>query len=118
MTTLFDPFPREAVSWRAQSLSKLGDKAMALAYIDARDVMNRLDEVCGSHGWQDRYTETASGRVICTIEILCDIPNSEPQWIAKSDGAGSTDVEGDKGSGSSASHHVVVRVQGRALKFS
>ena len=106
MTTLFDPFPREAVSWRAQSLSKLGDKAMALAYIDARDVMNRLDDVCGPFGWQDSYTETASGRVICTIQI------KDPewgQWTAKSDGAGSTDVEGDKGGISDAFKRAAVK---------
>jgi hypothetical protein len=39
-------FPRDVVSWRAQTVSKNGDKALALAYIDARDVMRRLDDVC------------------------------------------------------------------------
>ena len=109
MTTLFDPFPREAVSWRAQSLSKLGDKAMALAYIDARDVMNRLDEVCGPHGWQDSYVETASGRVICTLSIADMDNQGKTVWIAKSDGAGSTDVEGDKGGISDAFKRAAVK---------
>lgn len=109
MTTLFDPFPREAVSWRAQSLSKLGDKAMALAYIDARDVMNRLDEVCGPLGWQDSYVETASGRVICTLSIADMDNQGKTVWIAKSDGAGSTDVEGDKGGISDAFKRAAVK---------
>lgn len=106
--TMFDklkaPFPPEAVSWRAQSLTKDGSKAMALCYIDARDVMGRLDDVCGPDGWQDRYTETAKGRLICTIEILCG-----DQWISKSDGAGDTDVEGEKGAISDAFKRCAVK---------
>ncbi len=98
------PFPPEAISWRAQSLTGDGKKAMALCYIDARDVMGRLDEVCTPAGWQDRYAETAKGRLIGTIEILCD-----GVWIAKSDGAGDTDVEGEKGAISDAFKRTAVK---------
>jgi hypothetical protein len=98
------PFPKEAISWRAQSLREDGSKAMALAYIDARDVMRRLDEVCGPASWQDSYTETASGRVLCTLSILCD-----GQWVSKTDGAGNTDVEGDKGGISDAFKRAAVK---------
>src|SRR3546814_6731225 len=66
-TALSKPFPPSAVSWRSQSLTKDGTKALALAYIDARDVMRRLDDVCGPAGWQDSYAETGKGRLICTI---------------------------------------------------
>lgn len=97
-------FPRDAVSWRAQSLTRDGSKALALAYIDARDVMERLDDVCGPENWQDTYTETARGRVICTISILCG-----DTWVAKSDGAGNTDVEGDKGAISDAFKRAAVK---------
>lgn len=85
-------FPREAVHWRAQTLTKEGDKALALAYIDARDVQDRLDQVCSPAGWRNTVVETAKGRVICTIEIKID-----DEWVGKTDGAGDTDVEGDKG---------------------
>src|SRR3546814_3844597 len=61
-TALSKPFPPSAVSWRSQSLTKDGTKALALAYIDARDVMRRLDDVCGPAGWQDSYAETGKGR--------------------------------------------------------
>ncbi len=100
------PFPPEAISWRAQSVTKNKEnpKAMALAYIDARDVMNRLDEVCGPDGWEDAYVETPLGRVICTIRILCG-----ERWVSKSDGAGKTDVEGDKGGISDAFKRAAVR---------
>lgn len=86
------PFPQEAVSWRAQSMNKDGTKAMALAYIDARDVMRRLDEVVGPANWQDSYIETPTGTALCTISIRCD-----GEWVSKSDGAGATDVEAEKG---------------------
>ena len=98
------PFPRNAVSWRAQSLSKDGTKAMALAYIDARDVMNRLDDVVGPANWQDDYVETPSKRVLCTIRIRID-----GDWISKTDGAGATDVEADKGGISDAFKRAAVK---------
>lgn len=88
-------FPRDAVHWRVQGqpYERNGTfSAMALAYIDARDVMDRLDEVCGPDKWQAEYTETATGRVLCRIGIK---PGDE--WVWKSDGAGSTQVEGEKG---------------------
>lgn len=101
MTDLFArlaaEFPRDAIHWRAQTLTSNGDKALALAYLDARDVMDRLDEVCTPAGWRDSYVETARGRVIGTIEVLID-----GQWVGKSDGAGDTDVEGEKGGMSDA----------------
>lgn len=89
---LHDHFPKDAVSWRAQKMTKDGKKALALAYIDARDVMDRLDEVVGPENWQSAYTETATGRVICTLSIRID-----EEWVSKSDGSGSTDIEAEKG---------------------
>lgn len=91
-TAMAAPFSRDAVSWRAQSVTKDGTKAMALAYIDARDVMRRLDEVVGPANWQDEYHETPTGTAICTIRIRVD-----GEWVGKSDGAGATDVEAEKG---------------------
>lgn len=92
-------FPREAISWRAQTLTKNGDKALALAYIDARDVMNRLDSVVGPQNWQNRY-EVHGNKTICYLSIRdADDP---VLWITKADGAGDTDVEAEKGSISDA----------------
>lgn len=93
---LFAEFPRDAISWRAQSMTKDGTKAMALAYIDARDVMDRLDDVCGSENWQDRY-EFHGSRTICYLSIRVN-----GEWITKADGAGDSDVEAEKGAISDA----------------
>lgn len=103
------PFPPNSIHWRAQTLTKAGDKALALAYLDARDVMNRLDEVCGPSNWQDKYEETAKGRVICSIGIHVYNGTSTPNWIWKSDGAGDTAVEGEKGGISDAFKRAAVK---------
>lgn len=100
------PFRPDDVSWRAQAVVKRdsGYAAMALAYMDARDVLARLDEVCGPANWQTSYQETAKGRVICTISIRVD-----GEWISKSDGAGDTAVEGEKGALSDALKRAAVQ---------
>lgn len=88
------PFPADAIHWRSQQVFERNGQhsALALAYIDARDVMDRLDAVCGPHAWQDSYVETPKGRVICSIAI-----DDGRGWVSKSDGAGDTAVEGEKG---------------------
>lgn len=100
-TELKKPFPQNAVQWRSQSI--IEDKnnkgvyaAQALAYIDARDVMNRLDEVVGVNGWRTSFSE-AGKRVYCTIEIKID-----DEWVGKTDAAGDTQVEAEKGAVSDA----------------
>ncbi len=46
------PFPLVAINWKPQTISKSRDRALAVAYIDARDVAERLDEVVGPLNWQ------------------------------------------------------------------
>ncbi|MBW3095674.1 Rad52/Rad22 family DNA repair protein [Pseudohoeflea coraliihabitans] len=96
-------FPRDAVHWRAQSVTKDGTKAMALAYIDSRDVQDRLDQVCGMDGWQCRYSH-AEIKTICEIGIKVD-----DEWIWKADGAGDTQVEAQKGAISDAFKRAAVK---------
>lgn len=107
MTDIFEQlkaeFPRNAISWRAQSLNKEGTAAMALAYIDARDVMNRLDDVLGPDGWQCRYPH-ANGKTVCEIGIRVG-----DEWIWKADGAGDSDIEAEKGALSDAFKRAAVR---------
>lgn len=43
--------------WRIQSFSKNYPSATCVAYIDARDVMDLLDEVVGPENWQSDYKE-------------------------------------------------------------
>lgn len=97
---LSEPFPHDAVSWRIQGKPTERNGAwygMALAYISARDVMDRLDDVCGPANWQSEFVETVKGRIICRLSIRVG-----DTWVTKSDGAGETDVEGEKGAISDA----------------
>ena len=69
LSLLRAPFPPEVVKWRPGTKTKDGAKALALAYVDARDVMERLDDAFGPQGWSDRYRtiDDKSGVVECTI---------------------------------------------------
>lgn len=97
------PFPPEKVSWRVGSTTQDKSRGLALAYIDARDVMQRLDDVCGPAGWQCRYPH-ANGKTVCEVGIRV-----ENEWIWKADGAGDTDVEAEKGALSDAFKRAAVR---------
>lgn len=109
---LAEPFPADAISWRVGSVSKKDEnnpKGMALAYLDARDVMDRLDLVCGPGGWQCRYSH-ANGKTVCDIGVRVVREPSDPaEWIWKADGAGDTDVEAEKGALSDAFKRSAVR---------
>jgi len=105
---LFDelcrPFAAEEIDWRIGSTTKDKAKGMALSYMDARAVMDRLDGVCGPGGWQCNYALTGP-IAVCNIGIR--MPSGE--WIWKADGAGATDVEGEKGMLSDALKRAAVR---------
>ena len=108
---LAEPFDPDTVQWRVGATNKrrrqqeTGDKnalptrGEVVAYIDARDVMDRLDAVCGENGWQSHHYHLGPNRVACEIKVYD--PATET-WIAKTDGAGETDIEGDKGAFSGA----------------
>ena len=86
------PFDEKVIHWRvgATNAKKNGgvpSKGIALAYINARDVMKRLDDVCGDD-WQVDYPFEGC----CRIGIKID-----GEWVWRSNGAGETDVEGEKG---------------------
>ena len=78
--------PFKNVKWR-----KGYKNGKDLVYIDARDVMDRLDTVFGVDGWQTKY-EYLGGRMICNLSVRFDL-----EWVTKSDGAGDSNIEGEKG---------------------
>ena len=73
-----------------------GPGGKMLSYVDARQVQNRLDEVVGTENWQTHFSEVC-GNYCCTLSLKID-----GDWVAKSDGAGETSIEGDKGGFSDA----------------
>lgn len=107
MTDIFDklaaPFDPSEIDWRVGSTDADKKRGMALAYIDARAVMDRLDTVVGPAGWQCKYT-MGEGKTVCELSVKCD-----GEWITKSDGAGNTDFEAEKGALSDAFKRAAVR---------
>ena len=101
---LKEPFKPSMVHWRPGRLTKDKKKCIALAYINARDVMKRLDDTLGAENWTDDYEETTSGRLLCRLSVRID-----GEWISKTDGAGDTAVEGEKGGISDAFKRAAVK---------
>lgn len=75
------PFPN--VSWRVQSKKNATaqGKVRVVAYIDARDVMDRLDEVVGPDNWSFDWIPitTANGEVVTAKGMLtvCGVTRSD-----------------------------------------
>ena len=112
---LFDdlsaPFAADMVEWRVGTTNKRWRKegeplmGMPLCYVNARAVMDRLDTVCGPDGWQCNYTAGVNNSIVCNIGVR--MPDGE--WLWKADGAGATDMEGEKGMLSDALKRAAVR---------
>lgn len=95
------PFKKEQIHWRVGNTNakKLNVPAYQategslLAYLDARDVMNRLDKVVGFNRWQCRYPFVGC----CEIGIKFG-----DEWVWKSNAGAETQVEAEKGQASDA----------------
>jgi hypothetical protein len=90
LKALAAPFATDEIRWKAQAVK--GDRALAVAYIDARAVMDRLDEVCGLN-WSDGFDVLPNGSVVCRLQVTID-----GQTIVKTDVGSPSDQpdEGDK----------------------
>ena len=78
---LAEPFAQGEVKFKPQSVK--GNRALAMAYVDARVVQDRLDQVLGVENWQDEYETLADGSVIC--KLTCRLGD---RWITKMDVGG------------------------------
>jgi hypothetical protein len=86
---LAEPFDPKEVKWKAQTVKN--NRALAVAYIDARLVMDRLDEVLGLENWQDKYEVMGDGSVVCTLQAFIG-----EHWVSKAD-VGSLSEQPDAG---------------------
>lgn len=81
--------------WRVQSFNKYKPQATCVGYIDARDVMNLLDEVVGPNNWQDKY-EFVGTKLIAGIGIRVKTSDNEFIWVWKFDTGTSGSIENEK----------------------
>jgi hypothetical protein len=83
------PFKVNQLGWKPQVVKD--GRALAVPYIDARDVMNRLDQVLGPANWRDAYKVLAGGCVVCRLSV-----RMEGEWVTKVD-VGSPSEQQDDG---------------------
>jgi len=83
------PFASGAVKFKPAVVS--GNRAMAMAFVDARTVQDRLDEVLGVENWQDDYEVLADGSVVCRLQVCLN-----GVWLTKVD-VGSPSEQPDDG---------------------
>jgi hypothetical protein len=67
---LCKPFPLWAVEVKPGATTKDKDRAMALAYVDARQYQTRLDRLAGPEGWQVEYLPLSERAIRCRLTIL------------------------------------------------
>jgi hypothetical protein len=75
------PFEPSEVRFKPAVVS--GNRALALAYVDARAIQDRLDEVLGVMGWQDDYECLSDGSVVCRLRLRLG-----EEWVTKVDVGG------------------------------
>ena len=93
---LREPFRKEELEFRVGAINNDKSMGLALAYVQARAIQNRLDELFGVDGWTVSYKEISAG-FICSLSIKIN-----DRWVTKEDGAGMTEYESVKGGISNA----------------
>src|SRR5215210_1564137 len=75
------PFGETEVKFKPQAVK--GNRALALAYVDVRAIMDRLDNVLGVDNWQDDYQLLPDNSVMCRLRLRIG-----KKWITKMDVGG------------------------------
>jgi hypothetical protein len=79
LETLSKPFEPREVEVKIQAVNRDRTRAQVVAYVDARTVLDRLDEAVGPTGWSDSYEVLTNGtddqgrrlvEVKCTLTVL------------------------------------------------
>lgn len=96
---LAEPFEIGEVKWKPGSVK--GNRAMVMAYVDARVVMDRLDDVFGPDNWKTEFVELDQGKSVrCRLSARF-APDGD--WVWKEDVGGESEQE-DEGDRRKAAH--------------
>ncbi len=81
LQALSKPFPASVVQWRAGATNRDKTAAMALAYVDVRHYMERLDEV--APGWHSEVQPLGNGQVVVRLTVAgvtrTDVGEADPE---------------------------------------
>ena len=91
------PTPKDRVKFRVGYKSRDESQACMLAYVDARYVMDTLDDIVGTDNWNLEYHEIHGG-LFCKITVAWP----DGSTSSKMDCGTETDVEKEKGQASDA----------------
>ena len=107
MERLQEPFDPKHIEWRVQRTlhTRNGWKAVVLAYVTNRAIMDRLDNVFGLANWQNEYVHWGDKGVLCRLKVKFG-----NEWICKEDGAETTAVESVKGGFSASMKRAAVQL--------
>src|SRR3954464_586614 len=75
---LATPFEPREVKFKPQMVKN--NRCLAMAYIDARLVQERLDGRLGPENWEDLYKQLPDGSVMCRLRIKLG-----DRWVTKMD---------------------------------
>ncbi len=89
---LKEPFERH--SYKIQTCG--AKTCMCVAYIDARSVQDRFDDVVGAENWKSEFHRDSEGNLICRISIFSE---ARGEWISKEDTGSDGNDHGDGAKG-------------------
>lgn len=97
------PFPANEIQWRVGATTQDKARGLAVPYIDARSIEQRLDDAVGPANWYPKF-RVIDKTTLCALSVRID-----GEWITKEDGAGATEVESEKGALSAALKRAAVQ---------
>ncbi len=92
---LTEPIPPEKIKWKIQAVMPTREgrtpQCLMVAFIDAREVMDKLDAVVGPAGWQDTYANVPGTKTVnCRLSLKIG-----GEWITK-EGVGAESDQPDE----------------------
>jgi len=90
------PFSEDKIEFKVGATNQEKTMGLALPYVEARAIQDRLDTVVGFTNWKVSYKEIQGG-FLCSLALRID-----NEWTVKEDGAQVTEFESIKGGISSA----------------
>jgi len=96
LTKLKDDMPYK---WKPNNA--VGKRMNCVAYVDSRQVQDKLDQVVGPDNWQDDY-KVINGNMYAGVGINVSSDSSSPRWVWKWDCGTESNTEQAKGESSDA----------------
>ena len=91
--------PKDEIKYRPGSTFNWAEKKYArmLAYVDARYIQDKLDEIVGIGNWSNQFHRDEKGILYCTITIKFIREDGSVDSISKTDVGTESNVEQQKG---------------------